>query len=276
MVSEESWLEGEMDPEHAYLDGARQAWAEHEDWMDFQNPESPIFPLKRIERDLYLHHWGAALSAIDLSAATVLDVGCGVGRFSHWFIEQGATVYGVDADLMSLQRLVWRADGPGRLDVFWNSVHNLPEVQADVVVAAEVLCYVPRMEDAMAEVFERLKPGGTFLLSMEARYGWAVSADAPSRRIDVAIEDHNGVVYVEGEGWVRLFERDQLVELLVSLGFVVESIVATHYVTDGPLEQVAEDDLTLERALDLDTRARVHPVWGPLNRIWTVVARRPE
>ena len=61
--------------------------------------------------------------------------------------------------------------------------------------------------------------------------------------------------------------------LLSRHGFDVELLEATHYVTDGPLERVAPE-MSFEMLRDADAKARRHPVWAPLNRIWTAAGRK--
>ena len=269
---EDPWIEGEPDEEaHAYLQGAADAWESDPDWMDVLDLESPAYDVKIAERDLYLHAWGA-----HLSAARVLDVGCGVGRMMMPFLDAGASVIGVDADLQSLQHAAWHAAGrAGRVDLHWSSVHHLPdERDFDVVLAVEVLCYVPDVESALRAIVERLRPGGTLLLSMEARWGWATGQDAPPGSLDEALNG-TGIVHLPGETWVRTWERDELVELLERVGLQVTEALAAFYVTDGPLERCLGPSASLQELIAIEERARKHPIWGPLNRVWMVQATRP-
>ncbi len=255
---------------HAYLDGARAAWRSEPDYMEFLDEDSPVWGLKTAERDLYLHHWKPWWDG----AERVLDLGCGIGRFALPLLERGATVYGVDADLRSLQSLLWRAaGGSGRLDLSWSSAHALPDVMVDLAIASEVLCYVPEIDSAMAALAARIRCGGTLLLSMEARWGWATAMDASPGAFWDAV-DGDGVVDMAEEGWVRTYTEADLRALLERHGFDVELCVPTHYVTDGPLERVAPAEAGLEELLSMDEACRKHPVWSPLNRIWTAVGRK--
>ncbi len=266
----DSWIKRGHNPEHTYLDEALEAWKESPEWMDFLDLDSPASDLKRASRDVYLHHWHKYLDADQ-----VLDIGCGIGRMTHPFLDRGATVIGVDADLGSLQRCAWyAARRPGKLDLHWTSTSALPHVDpVDVIVACESLCYVPDLEAVLRSLLQRLKPGGAFLLSMEAEYGWAVGPDAPCDTLESALS--GGIVDAPGDRWVRTVGRDELASLLEDAGFIVEDIVATHYLVDGPLEDVMPSASSLEELLEAEATCREHPVWGPLNRIWTAVARRP-
>lgn len=263
------WVEQAGDVAHAYVESAREGWVSHPEYMDFLAFESPVFSLKRAEADLCLHHWADALDV-----ARVLDVGCGIGRFGIRFLEQGCTVYGVDPDLESLRRFAWHAAGrKGRLDLFWASVHRLPEVEVDLAIAAEVLCYVPEHESALSAIASRVVPGGTVLVSVEAPYGWALSQDAPPDTLECALTGEP-VVEAPGDRWVRTFDRPSLESWFAGAGLQVRSIRPSHWIPDGPLEGTAPSDLSLEQLISLEERCRRHPVWGPLHRLWLVTATR--
>lgn len=266
MPASDRFVLGEGDAEHGYLDAAKRAWASDADWMDFLDLDSPAYDLKLAERDLYLSHWADFTG----EAERVLDLGCGIGRFTTAFLDRGATVYGVDPDLESLVRCAWHsARRPGRLDLSWAGAHKLPQVEVDLAVACEVLCYVPDLDGAMAALAARIRPGGVLLLSLEARYGWATAEDAAPGQLAAALADGDVLEAMPGRPWVRLHGKDDVASLLDRHGFDVRQLLATHYVTDGPLERVAPDELSFEVLRDADAAARTHPVWAPLNRIWT-------
>jgi 2-polyprenyl-3-methyl-5-hydroxy-6-metoxy-1,4-benzoquinol methylase len=267
---EDPWLRERGSEGHAYLDGARSAWEEHPEWMDFLDPESPCHELKSAERDLYAHWWKPYIRA-----GQVLDLGCGIGRITTLFLDAGATVTGVDGDMKSLRRCAWHAAGrAGALELRWTSATKLPELaDLDVVVAAEVLCYVPDHRAVLQDLVARLKPGGVLLLSMEARWGWALGADAPAGGLEAALSG-SAVIDLPGDRWVHTYTRDELEELLTGLGLEVQQIIPSHYLPDGPLEDLATS-LTLEGLLEAEERARLHPVWGPLNRLWLAAATVP-
>ena len=268
---DDPWVREGGSRAHLYLDGARQAWEDTPDWMDFLDLGSPIIDLKHAERDLYLHAWRDYLDG-----SSVMDVGCGIGRFTTAMLDRGANVWGVDADLDSLRRCAWHAaNRSGSLELHWTSVHTLPDVRVDTVICAEVLCYVPRAAEALTEIARRLKPGGVLLIAVEARWGWACSEDASPGTLDAALTG-DGVVHVPEERWVRTYREQDLVAALESAGLVVERTTPMLYITDGPLERTMPESASLEELLSYEEACRKHPVWGQLNRIWSAVARKPE
>ncbi len=267
---EDPWILEPPTNGHAYLEGAKEGWSDHPEWMDFLDCGSPIADLKSAERDIYLHWWRPWLEA-----ERVLDVACGIGRFTQPFLDRGATVIGVDADAKSLRRCAWHAAGrPGKLDLHWSSVHKLPDLaEFDVAIAAEVLCYVPEVDSALAAIHARLKQGGALLISMEARWGWAASQDAPIGAIEAALGG-DGVLDAGSERWVQTYTRERFTETLERAGFEVERMIPALYLLDGPLEDVGNTSASLEELLEIEERCRNHPVWAPLNRAWIAVATK--
>ena len=179
----------------------------------------------------------------------------------------------MDPDLESLRRMLWHAAGrAGRLDLHWSSTHTLPDVEVDVAIAAEVLCYVPDATSALQAIAARVRPGGHVLVSLEARWGWAASQDAPAGTLSAAL-DGDGVVRVPGDRWVRTYDEAAVRALLSEAGLQLVDLVPSHWVPDGPLEDAAPADLTLEQLVALEQQCRDHPVWGPLHRLWLATAR---
>ncbi len=253
------------------LVGAVRYWDEHPDWMEFLDPDSPSHDDKMVERALYLDLWGPHLPR----GARVLDLGGGVGRFMQWLLAEGCEVELVDPDLRSLWRAVGSAAqvGQGRLDVHWSTGECLPALApVDVVVATEVLCYVEDPAAVLARVFETLRPGGTLLMSVEARWGWAMAADVHEGSIVDFFGE--GIVHVPGDRWVRTYEEADVRAILRDAGFELAALRPSHYALSGPFEQAA-GALEVDEALALEARLRAHPVAAGLNRAWMAVAHRP-
>ncbi len=248
------------------LVGARTWWEEHPDWMQILDPESPNHESKMVERELYLEAWRPWLPP----RARVLDLGGGVGRFTDWLLQRECEVELVDPDLRSL----WRAlsavvGGPGRLDLHWSTGEALPSLPpVDLALAVEVLCYAEDPALVLRNIAGLLKPGGVLLASVEARWGWAMAADAADETVEAFLTD--GVVHVPGDRWIRTYDEESLRDLFA--GWEILSLLPTHYTWSGPFEHSA-GSLDVERILALEARLRAHPISGPLNRAWALVAR---
>jgi len=248
------------------LVGARRWWLEHPDWMDFLHPDAPGHRDKLQERTLYLDRWAEHLPA----RSRVLDLGGGIGRFTQWLLDRECDVELVDPDLRSLWTAVDHAVGrPGRLDVHWTTGDCLPSVgPVDVVLAAEMLCYVEDPAAVLAAVQGVLRPGGILLVSVEARYGWAMGPDVLEGMLPAL--DGDGVVHRAGDRWVQTYTEAAFKSLLSD--FEIEQIVPTHYVLSGPFERVA-GQMDIEGVRRWENHLRSDPATRPLNRAWMAVAR---
>lgn len=101
------------------------------------------------------------LSAGDLAGKTVLDVGCGMGRFAEVVSANGANVVGVD-----LSRAVYAAErnlgGRDNTAFLQADVFNLPlrEESFDLIYSIGVLHHTPDTRAAFLRLPRLLKPGG--------------------------------------------------------------------------------------------------------------------
>lgn len=120
----------------------------------------------------------AALQALGpLDGRTVLDLGCGKGRFARHLVNQGARVLGLDVSMGMLSE----AQGLARV---LGSANRLPFADAsfEAVVAIEVFEHLGDVAAALAEARRVLKPGGRLViidknaLSLNARRPWLPNA----------------------------------------------------------------------------------------------------
>ena len=93
-----------------------------------------------------------------------LDVGCGTGHHLQRYAALGYKVAGVDGSEEMLRHA--RTNNPGA-DVRHCDVETLPfpDASFDVVVAIEVLRYLPDSSKTIAEMGRVLKPGGVCLVT---------------------------------------------------------------------------------------------------------------
>ena len=102
-----------------------QLWHSNPEWMEFLDPDSPVYEDKQVERALYLDFWGSHLEP----NSRVLDLGGGVGRMMQWALSKECSVELVDPDLRSLWRAVSSAGGhKGFIDVHWSTGECLDEL----------------------------------------------------------------------------------------------------------------------------------------------------
>jgi ubiquinone/menaquinone biosynthesis C-methylase UbiE len=101
----------------------------------------------------------------------VLDVACGVGTVTCWIAEKvGSSGEVVAADIspdqLAVARETWAAcDGLPPVEFIEASAYDtgLPAESFDLVHTRLLLCHLNRPEDAIAEFYRLLKPGGVFV-----------------------------------------------------------------------------------------------------------------
>jgi len=255
------------EPQLENLTGARKWWFEHPDWMDFLEEGNTGHEDKLLERTLYMDHWSAFIEP----GCRVMDLGGGIGRFSQWCLNHDCEVELVDPDLRSLWAAVKHAGGAkGRFNVHWTTGDRLPDIApVDVVIAAEVLCYVPNPHAVLSAVREVLRPGGMLLSSVEARYGWAMGPDVAEGTLGALFGD--GVVHVADDRWIQTYTKQSFKDLFE--GFDLEWIRPSHYVMSGPFEAAA-GLADVDAIREMEKRLAADPVTAPLNRAWMAAARR--
>jgi len=114
--------------------------------------------------------WPALRSLLpDLAGRRIVDLGCGLGWFSRWSSEHGATsVIGVDVSSNMLDRARAETDAEsveyrrGDLDAL-----DLEPRSADVVFSSLTLHYVHDLARLLSTVAGSLTPGGSLVFSVE-------------------------------------------------------------------------------------------------------------
>jgi 2-polyprenyl-3-methyl-5-hydroxy-6-metoxy-1,4-benzoquinol methylase len=150
---------------------------------------------------------------------SVLDVGCGEGRFTSELAVAGVRVVGIDVAEEPLRRA--RAAHPGvdvqLVDAFepW----PLADASFDAVWAGEVIEHVADTAGWLSEVRRVLRPGGRLLVSTPNHSRLAVLRLALSAR---AFDAHFG----PSSDHLRFYNGRTLISLLGDFGFQEVSIAA--------------------------------------------------
>ena len=101
----------------------------------------------------------------------VLDVGCGIGRWSSLLAERGASVFGIDLSPTMIQEATRRANARGVADRCRFLVQDLAELDAgatfDLILGVTVLQHIldpESLRTAVRRMAEHLAPGGRIVL----------------------------------------------------------------------------------------------------------------
>jgi SAM-dependent methyltransferase len=103
---------------------------------------------------------------VDPAGRTVLDVGCGTGFFTAFYLHRGAKVTGIDIAPTSIERL--RARHPEATFVLGDVSETAPPGRFDLVNAFDVLYHIvdeARWQAALTHLADAVAPGGLLLVT---------------------------------------------------------------------------------------------------------------
>jgi SAM-dependent methyltransferase len=166
-------------------------------WNRFRKTQLDSHSGRSISRDRFLKSTGWTPES--LAGQTVLDIGCGAGRFVEVALSCGATVFAVD---YSGAVDACRANFPGHpnLHVIQADVYALPFTDEcfDAVYCLGVLQHTPNPREAFLSLPRHLKPGGRLAVDVY-QGGWRravhtkywlrpVTTRVPQQRLFHAVE----------------------------------------------------------------------------------------
>lgn len=142
------------------------------EWNRFQRTQLDSHSGSPISRDRFLRETGWAPES--LAGATVLDVGCGAGRFAEVALSLGAQVFAVDYS--EAVDACWRNFRfHPHLHVLQANVYALPfrQERFDYVYCLGVLQSTPDPHKAIVTLPSQLKPGGYLAIDTYPRHWWS-------------------------------------------------------------------------------------------------------
>jgi ubiquinone/menaquinone biosynthesis C-methylase UbiE len=207
--------------------GVKQIWSEH--WS--AATRDATWPL----RDRFaVEAFASFREFVTERDATILEVGCGTGRFCAFLSQQhpSAKIVGVDISSSALEvgRRLMSAIGAGNVTLIEASLFQLPfpDGYFDVVLSEGLLCLFPTngrpsMQDGFDELLRVLRPNGKIILCLPNRlclphvgYKWLL--EKRGRRYEYGFE--------------KSFGRSELHEVLRVNG-VVDPVFAGFYPAYG-------------------------------------------
>jgi SAM-dependent methyltransferase len=130
-----------------------------------------------------------------LSQSTVLEIGCGVGRFSRPLAERFKSVVGYDISAEMVEQARARCDGLENVRFEVNdgtSLGDQPDASVEYCVCAGVFQHITHIDIIAGYIHEALRvlaPGGVFLFQFEANRIAATGEKQVGARITAGILD---------------------------------------------------------------------------------------
>jgi 2-polyprenyl-6-hydroxyphenyl methylase/3-demethylubiquinone-9 3-methyltransferase len=190
---------------------------------DWWNPKGPMASLHEVNpvrlafiREAIDAHWPrAAREGKPLSGKSALDIGCGAGLVCEPLARLGADVTGVDAATENVAAASAHAEGSG-LDIRYmaGELAELDIGSFDLVTCLEVIEHVADKPAFLADLSDRLAPGGLLVLSTPNR-------TAASRVLLVGAAEAIGYVPRGTHHWRDFVTPQELEDLLGRAGFEI-------------------------------------------------------
>jgi SAM-dependent methyltransferase len=225
--------------------------------------------------------WDFCAAAIGPAPATVVDVGCGVGRWASRLVAAGHRVVGIEPAPAMAARARQRLAGSD-FTLVEARVEDavLPAGSADVVLAMGSLQYASDPGAAIARCAGWVRPGGAVCVLLDSRQALVLELLAAGRT-DEALErlaTRRGAWQVGGQvADLHLLDAAELAAAARSAGLEVERVAgllvgASAHGRAGLLTRLERD---YAGQLAVERRLAAEPALADLGKQLLVIARRP-
>jgi len=265
------------------ITGYEREWPKLGKLFDFLNPQSEIYWLKLLEKEIYLSYFDPYLAKIP-RGKKILDAGGGVGRFSLELGKRNYQMTLLDAcrsNLAAAQKHLAK-NGIRDFEILWADVADLgfiPSSKYAAVFGIELLSYLTDTEKGLRELIRVTEPGGLIFLSVEGKYG-SVLADPniPPDQVDKILNED--ILLIEGDRYTRYFTRDGFKKIIGKCGLEIILLEGCHYLAEGPFQRLLDERRLSEpeyrkEILAREKQFRDEPTIKDLARVWAAVARKP-
>ena len=183
----------------------------------------------------------------DVSGKSVIDIGCGEGRFSRLLSELGATVTGIDLTEALIKRA--RSVGSKRETYLLGDAETLDGVSDesfDLAVSYIVLVDLLDYRRSIRQAYRVLRPGGRFIVCNLHPMRTAVKS------VDGWISDRSGKLFYPVDSYTEEGEREFLwmggpfINMHRTLSSYVSAFLEAGFVLEGLHEPVPSDEQLAE------------------------------
>ena len=132
-------------------------------WKSFAKIQLDSYNGSTISKDRLVRCLGTSLA--ELQGKTILEVGCGAGRFTEHLVSSGALVHSVDLSAAVEANHDNISDKPN-YRIAQADVYKLPfnENSFDIVICLGVIQHTPSPEKTIHALWNMVKPGGTLVI----------------------------------------------------------------------------------------------------------------
>ncbi len=197
-------------------------------------PSHTAFDFSKYQKDFEVRRTGMLEARLPQGhGESALDVGCGPGYFSRLLTERGWKTSAIDTDPDNIQSAEKYANEAHLGDAV-GILPKLNDARYSLVLALEIIEHMPRRrgELLLKEIMRVLKPGGKLILStpnkfsQEGLWGYYWGEKIRKKRWEAWDETH-----------VHIYSSSEIIRLLKTNGFAVESITGYYYEGDLPFEK---------------------------------------
>jgi SAM-dependent methyltransferase len=221
--------------------------------------------------------WEITVARIE-PGASVIDVGCGVGRWAARLVAAGHPVTGIEPAPRMADAVEQRI-GPG-FTLIRAGVEDADPAPADVVLAMGSLQYAADPVAAIARCASWLRPRGRLCVLVDSRQALVLELLAAGRTDEALERSHTrrGVWRLgELSAEMHLFDAAELRAAVEAAGLVVERLAgllvgASVFGRDGLADRLARD---YPGALAVERRMAAEPTLTDLGKQLIVVGRAP-
>ncbi|MCF7453296.1 class I SAM-dependent methyltransferase [Vibrio sp. A1-1] len=150
-----------------------------------------------------------AVNLLKLESKVALDIGCGIGRDSHFLLEQGFNVHAFDSHEDAVKTCLTRFEGHKRFSISQCCFTEFDYPQCSLVIANASLFFCPDegFEQVWTKIDSALQPGGIFCGDfLGVKDSWVASEMHPN--ITALTKKEVESLFVDYE-LISLNERDE-------------------------------------------------------------------